>query len=91
MKIPIDFGKFQKKDIQKEPKKDFPGKDTNKSNQDKISSFVGNINVPIRVMMAIVTQIRMFDKDSNGLTPKGRNKKELKTEIKHLVSKLSEK
>jgi len=64
----------------------------------QISSFVGieeltktSINVPIRVMMSIITQLRMFDKNSSGLTPKGGNKKELKTEIIDLVSKLSEK
>lgn len=49
------------------------------------------INVPIRVMMSIVTILRMFDMDSNRLTPKGKNKKEIKYEIIGLVNRLSEK
>jgi hypothetical protein len=89
------------KDILKEPFKEeitLSVKNTEEEKKGEISSFVGieeltktSINVPIRVMMSIVTQLKMFDINSNGLTPKGRNKKELKTEIKHLVSKLSEK
>lgn len=62
------------------------------------SKFVGiveliktSISVPIRVMMSIVTQLKVFDINSNGLTPKGKNKRELKAEIIDLVSKLSEK
>ena len=49
------------------------------------------IDTPIRVMMSIVIQLKMFDINSNGLTPKGKNKRELKAEIIDLVNKLSEK
>lgn len=73
-------------------------KDVSEEKGSQIPSFVGieeltktSINAPIRIMMSIVTQLKMFDINSNGLTPKGRNKKELKIEIKNLVSKLSEK
>lgn len=94
--------KFEKKDTQKEPisepQKILSVKELENSKKAQISSFVSieeltktSINAPIRVMMSIVTQLRMFDKNSSGLTPKGGNKKELKAEIKHLVSKLSEK
>ena len=74
-----------------EPQEIFPIENTKtKQNEPtKINNDV--INTPIRVMMSIVTQLKMFDINSNGLTPKGRNKKELKTEIIDLVSKLSEK
>jgi len=74
-----------------EPQKTLSVKDIKEVKNEPTKLKKDTINVPIRVMMSIVTQLKMFDINSKGLTPKGRNKKELKIEIKHLVSKLSEK